>query len=209
MYGETHLVKPLRNGLHDAVEMLRQHVQTARVQQQAALTAAGVGGGGGGGGTSPGLRRVRERELLVLAQRCDILGGEAEAGVGDGGGVCRCGCCRLWRRPRVRGRMRRMMRHRSERRGLPRIFAWEGCGLSVVRSMSGRVEEHLQFSHATTMVFPACVFSCSFTSGPPPCLGPAAMVVSRRECVVPLLFAHLRRRTDAAVVQARQNDEMT
>ena len=54
----THLVKPLRNSLHHTIEMLRQHLQTPRIQQQPALTTSLRTRG------TPGLR---VRELLVLA----------------------------------------------------------------------------------------------------------------------------------------------
>jgi len=58
--------------------MPRQQRQTRGIEEQSALTARVRGGRG-----TPLL--LREGELLVLLQARGVLGGETEAGNGDGG----------------------------------------------------------------------------------------------------------------------------
>lgn len=86
-----------------------------------------------------------------------------------------------------------------------------------MRSMSGAVgEEHLEYFHATTEIFSSVLLSLSlvslYLSLSSLCLGPldgVRCIKTRMRCPLFSFCSVCVRRADAAVAQARENDEVT
>jgi hypothetical protein len=75
------LIKPLPYSLHNPIEMSREQLQTAWVEQQPSL-ATGL--------RASSTSCLRMSELLMLPERCDILFIEPESINGSGGGKRSC-----------------------------------------------------------------------------------------------------------------------
>lgn len=104
-YHSNYTIDPVLNSPHQALEMTPQHSQAPHIQHQSAASMVGACGAGGpgarigdpsgastaGGGVAVGIMGagapgIGEGDLLVLTEDVDFGLGEAELGVGDGGG---------------------------------------------------------------------------------------------------------------------------